>query len=604
MIFIILVILLIGERMKTHFRTATCGELNKENVGKTVTLAGWVKRIRIHGNIMFIDLGDRYGITQIVVEKTKETEKLTKESVIQVTGEVRKRPEANPKLKTGDIEVEVKDLKILSLAEKIPIDLSEETTTNEEMRLKYRYLDLRRKTIQEKLVLRHKIMTRVRNFFDKNNFVEIETPILTKSTPEGARDYLVPSRLHPGKFYALPQSPQQFKQLLMIAGFDRYFQIARCFRDEDLRADRQPEFDQIDLEMSFISQEDIMNLIENLMKQIFEEIGEKLKLPFKRMTYYDALNRFGSDKPDLRFKPELISANSAFKNSSFNIFRELSENGTIKALLLKHCATFSKSNIKRLEEIAKEESKGMSYLKYSENITGSLAKFKEELKPFLDGIGFEKGDLLIFIADKKWKIACESLGKVRVEARNMILNNQELFEKYNNKLWKDGFEFLWVTDFPLFSWSEEENRFVSEHHPFTAPREDFKDKLDEYKDKLDKVISQSYDLVLNGEELGSGSIRIHEPELQKKIFSILGLTQEDIKVKFGHLVNAFKYGAPPHGGIALGLDRLVSIMAKTDNIRDVIAFPKNSLAVSPMDDCPSEVSKKQLDELHIEIKKE
>lgn len=592
--------------MNTHYRTHTCGELDESFVGKQVSLAGWVKRIRLHAKLMFIDLGDRYGVTQITLDSDKfpDMTKITKESVISVKGKVVLRPDPNEKIKTGKIEVEVSEIKVLSLSEKIPIDLSEESTTNEEMRLKYRYLDLRRTNIQRNLVLRHKVNKAIRDFFDENGFVEVDTPILTKSTPEGARDYLVPSRIHPGKFYALPQSPQQFKQLLMVGGLDRYFQIAKCFRDEDLRADRQPEFTQIDVEMSFVDEHDVQNMVEGMFKKVFSIIGVELKLPFERMNYNDALNRFGIDKPDLRFAQEIIDVTDVFRNSSFNVFKTIAENdGTIKALIAKKCASFGKSAIAKLDAAAKEFCHGISFIKYGEDrVSGSLSKFYGELKPFLDKLNFEPGDLALFVADKKWKKACEGMGRVRLKLFDLILNDATLNGYYRENKWiRDGYHFLWIVDFPLFSWSDEEERFVSEHHLFTAPKEEFKANLEEYKDKLDKVVSQSYDIVLNGEELGSGSIRIHERELQKKVFRLLKLSEEDIRLKFGHMIDAFRFGAPPHGGIAIGVDRLVSIMAGIDNIRDVIAFPKNNMAVSPMDGSPNKVSDKQLNELHIRI---
>lgn len=597
--------------MRTRYRTHTCGELRLKNVGETVKLIGWVKSIRTHGGVAFIDLRDRYGITQIVTDDSL-IKGLTKESVISVEGIVKERTSKNPDLPTGDIEVHSKKIVLLSKAEKIPIDLSEETTSSDDVRLKYRYLDLRRNVMQRNIILRHKITKYIRDFLDSKSFLEIETPILSKSTPEGARDYLVPSRKFPGKFYALPQSPQQYKQLLMVSGFDRYFQIARCFRDEDLRADRQPEFTQLDLEMSFVDKDDILNLFEEVMVYVFENLGFKLKKPFLRLTYEEALNRFGIDKPDLRFKLEIKDVTDIFKKSSFKIFLEqINQGGVVKAINFKH-SLLSNKQIKRLEEsVKKKGAKGLAYLRISDEISGSLSKFWPEIGDRLkERLNVENGDTLLFVADK-WKVACEALGQVRLELFNLVKSDSELKKLYEDKnLFEEDFKFLWVVDFPLFSWSEEEQRFVSEHHPFTMPAEEFvevlkdKEKRKAWLDKLDKVVSQSYDLVLNGYELASGSIRIHDSELQKAIFSILGLTEEDINLKFGHMIEAFKYGCPPHGGIALGLDRLVAIVANVDSIREVIAFPKNKNAFGPLESTPSEVSEQQLKELNIKIDSE
>ncbi|MEM4396120.1 MAG: aspartate--tRNA ligase [Candidatus Woesearchaeota archaeon] len=585
--------------METSMRTHTCGELRINDVNKEVTLCGWVKKIRIHGKVTFIDLYDRYGITQIVINDELN---LPKESVLQVKGIVKERLEKNPKLSTGDIEVHCNEYKILNLAERIPIDMEEETTTNEEIRMRYRYLDLRRKKMQENIMLRYKITKATRDYFDKLGFIEIETPLLSKSTPEGARDYLVPSRLYPGKFYALPQSPQQYKQLLMIAGFDRYFQIARCFRDEDLRADRQPDFTQIDIEMSFVDEIDVQNVVEGLMKEILKLKGIDLKLPLKRLKYVDAMNDYGSDKPDLRFKLKIQDFTDNFKNSSFEIFKKIVNNGgVVKGIRIPFGSKITRKQLDEMERIAKENgAKGLVYLKVDDEISGTLAKYWNELK-----IDAEKGDLFVFVADK-WKTACEALGKVRLKIFDIVKEDNELYEKYKKMdMFGEEFELLWVVDFPLFSWSEEEKRFVSEHHPFTSPKEQYIDELmknkEKWLDKLDQIVARSYDIVMNGYEIGGGSIRIYNPEFQKIIFEILGLSDEDIKKKFGNFIEAFKFGAPPHGGLALGLDRITAILAEESNIREVIAFPKNKNAVGLLEDTPSEVSEEQLKELHIKI---
>ncbi|MEM2115771.1 MAG: aspartate--tRNA ligase [Candidatus Woesearchaeota archaeon] len=585
--------------METSLRTHTCGELRIQDLNKEVVLCGWIKRLRTHGKVTFIDLYDRYGITQVVIDKEIT---LPRESVIQVKGIVKERLEKNEKIETGQIEVHCTELKVLNEAERIPIDLEDFNQTNEDMRLRYRYLDLRRKKMQENLLLRYKITKITRDYFDKLNFIEIETPLLSKSTPEGARDYLVPSRLYPGKFYALPQSPQQYKQLLMIAGFDRYFQIAKCLRDEDLRADRQPEFTQIDVEMSFIEEKDIQDVIEGLMKEILKLKNYDLNLPLRRIKYVDAMNDYGSDKPDLRFKLKIQDFTEIFRKSSYEIFKKVIENGgVVKGLRIPHGSKMTRKQLDELERIAKENgAKGLSYAKVDEEISGTIAKFWNELK-----IEHEKGDLFLFIADK-WKIACEAMGKVRLKIFDIIKEDKELFEKYKNmNLFGEEFELLWVVDFPLFSWSEEEKRFVSEHHPFTSPKNEFIEELinnkEKWMDKLDQITAKSYDIVMNGYEIGGGSIRIFNPKLQKIIFEILGLSEEEIKKKFGNFIEAFRYGAPPHGGIALGLDRIAAILAGESNIREVIAFPKNKNAVGLLEDTPSEVSPEQLKELHIKI---
>ncbi len=578
-------------------RDHTCGELRKEDVGKHVKLAGWVAKRRNLGSIVFIDLRDRYGITQITFDENHSelVKDVRNEYVVEIEGCVALKDTPNPKLSTGEIEVLAETCKVLSSAKTTPMIIADETDALEELRLKYRYLDIRRNPIKNKLILRDKVETIVRDVLHKDDFVEVETPILSKSTPEGARDYLVPSRLYHGKFYALPQSPQIYKQLLMIGGMDRYFQIARCFRDEDLRADRQPEFTQIDIEMSFADEEDIFSEVEKVMKAIFKETKNIDDLSFPRIKYVDAMDRYGSDKPDIRFGNEMVTVSELFKESEFAVFRNcVAEGGMIKALVF-HNATdkLSRKKFDELTEFVKiYKAKALAYLKYDNGeFTGSLNNAlpeaeKNRLKEFLK---IENGDVIMMIADKK-NIAQVALGAVR----------KKLGEELG--LIEPGkFSFCWITEFPMYEYSEEEDRYVSAHHPFTAPRDEDVDKM--ISDKAN-CYSRAYDLVLNGYELLSGSVRIHNGDMQAKVFDALGLTPEQAKEKFGFFLEAFEYGAPPHCGVGIGIERLVMILSGTDNIKDVVAFPKTASAYCLMSDAPNDVDQDQLDFLALQIKKE
>ncbi len=580
-------------------RTHNNGELRISDVNKDVTLVGWVAKKRNLGGLIFIDLRDRYGITQIVCRPENpnyETlENVRNEYVIQITGTVIERESKNKNLPTGEIEVDVKSIKILSEAEQTPLIIADETDALEDTRMKYRYLDLRRPVMQKKLILRHKIAKAVRNYFDSLDFVEIETPIFGRSTPEGARDYLVPSRVHPGKFYALPQSPQIYKQLLMISGFERYYQIAKCFRDEDLRADRQMEFTQIDVEMSFIDEEDIYNVMENMVKQVMKEVkGIDIKLPLPRYKFEDAMNIFGSDKPDTRFELHLNDISEIVKDLDFAVFKDnLAGGGIIKAINAKNAADkYSRKEIDRLTNEAKKyKAKGLAWLKYNDGeFSGSIVKFlTDEVKEkLISKLEIENNDLILIISDKA-KVANIALGHIR----NILGRELDLID--NTK-----FNYLWITDYPSFEYDEEVGGYVALHHPFTAPKDEFKDKLLTHPELC---YSKCYDLVLNGFELGSGSIRIHEQKVQEDMFKALGLSDADIKEKFGFFVEALKYGTPPHGGIALGLDRLAMILTDSRSLRDVIAFPKSASAIDPMSEAPSYVTEEQLAELKIEIKK-
>lgn len=580
-------------------RTHNNGELRISDVNKDVTLVGWVAKKRNLGGLIFIDLRDRYGITQIVCRPENpnyETlENVRNEYVIQITGTVIERESKNKNLPTGEIEVDVKSIKILSEAEQTPLIIADETDALEDTRMKYRYLDLRRPVMQKKLILRHKIAKAVRNYFDSLDFVEIETPIFGRSTPEGARDYLVPSRVHPGKFYALPQSPQIYKQLLMISGFERYYQIAKCFRDEDLRADRQMEFTQIDVEMSFIDEEDIYNVMENMVKQVMKEVkGIDIKLPLPRYKFEDAMNIFGSDKPDTRFELHLNDISEIVKDLDFAVFKDnLAGGGIIKAINVKNAADkYSRKEIDRLTNEAKKyKAKGLAWLKYNDGeFSGSIVKFlTDEVKEkLISKLEIENNDLILIISDKA-KVANIALGHIR----NILGRELDLID--NTK-----FNYLWITDYPSFEYDEEVGGYVALHHPFTAPKDEFKDKLLTHPELC---YSKCYDLVLNGFELGSGSIRIHEQKVQEDMFKALGLSDADIKEKFGFFVEALKYGTPPHGGIALGLDRLAMILTDSRSLRDVIAFPKSASAIDPMSEAPSYVTEEQLAELKIEIKK-
>ncbi len=582
-------------------RSHKCGELDIKNVGEKVTVMGWVHKRRDLGGVIFIDLRDRSGVLQVVFNISKNSdlfkkaEALRNEYVIAVVGEVVKRdPETvNSKISTGEIEVTAGELRILSKSETPPIYIEEDSEVNETMRLKYRYLDLRRPDMQKNFFLRHKVAKIARDYYDDNGFLEIETPILQKSTPEGARDYLVPSRVHAGRFYALPQSPQLFKQLLMVSGFDRYIQIAKCFRDEDLRADRQPEFTQIDLEMSFVNVEDVLEVNEGFIKRVFKEtIDIDVETPFIRMPYSEAMDRFGSDKPDIRFGLELVNLSDIVTNSGFKVFSDAVKNdGSVRAINAKGCGKiFSRREIDSLVEFVKiYKAKGMAWIAVEENeLKSAITKFmsEEEVKAILDRVGAEPGDLICFIADKN-KVVFDALGNLRLE----IARRLDLIDK-------NQFKFLWVTEFPLFEYDEEEKRWCAVHHPFTSP-------MDEDIQYLDtdpgKVRSKAYDIVLNGVELGGGSIRIHSQELQAKMFDLIGITKEQAEERFGFLLEAFKYGTPPHGGMAYGLDRMIMLMAGKSSIRDVIAFPKVQNASCLMSNAPDTVEPKQLKELHIKI---
>ena len=571
--------------------------LRISDVEKEVTLYGWVQKKRDLGGVCFIDLRDRSGIVQLVAREGKCYEiasQLKSESVIKVVGVVSERESKNKNIPTGDIEVELSDIEVLNSCKDLPFEISDDTTALEDTRLKYRYLDIRRRTVTKNLVTRHKITMAIRNFLDKENFLEVETPVLCKSTPEGARDYLVPSRVNKGKFYALPQSPQIFKQLLMVGGIERYFQIAKCFRDEDLRSDRQPEFTQVDLEMSFVDQEDVMSLTERLVAHVFKEIrGIDIKLPLMRMKYDVAMDKYGSDKPDLRFGLEIQDITEVFKNTEFSMFKNVIENkGIVNCLVVKGKASeFSRKKLDALTEFVKTyKASGLAYLKVEDEVTGSIAKAisTDEVNSLREVLGLEKGDLVLIVADSKYNIVKVSLGALRCKlARDLGL------------IKKDDFKLCWIVEFPSFEYSEEEGRYVACHHPFTSPLDSDVDKL--INDKA-HCYSKAYDIVINGYEAGGGSIRIHDEKVQEKMFRALELTEEDIKNKFGFFVEALKYGTPPHGGLALGLDRLTMLLTGTDNIRDVIAFPKTASASCLMSECPNTVDKKQLDDLGIMIK--
>ena len=590
-----------AESMKGLHRSHRCTEVSNQNIGETVTVMGWVQKRRNLGRLIFIDLRDRSGILQLVFneesvgkEGYEKAERLRSEYVIAVTGKVEKRSAAvNESLKTGDIEVIATDIRILSEAETPPFQIEENSQTKDEVRLKYRYLDLRRPDIQKNLMLRSKVAYLMRDFMAKEGFLEIETPMLCKSTPEGARDYLVPSRVHPGHFYALPQSPQLYKQLLMCSGYDRYFQIARCFRDEDLRADRQPEFTQADMELAFVDVEDVLDVNERLLKYIFKEaIGVDVTLPLPRMPWQEAMDRFGSDKPDTRFGMELCDVSKVVEGCGFSVFTGALENGgSVRGINAKGQAGMPRKKIDKLVEFAKGYgAKGLAYLAVNEDGTykSSFAKFmtEDELKALVSAMQGEPGDLLLFAADKN-KIVWNVLGALRLE----LAKELDLLDP-------DQYNFLWVTEFPLLEWSDEENRFMAMHHPFTMPMEEDWDKIDS---DPGSVRAKAYDIVLNGTELGGGSVRIHQDDIQEKMFEVLGFTKERAHEQFGFLLDAFKYGVPPHAGLAYGLDRLVMHMVHADSIRDVIAFPKVKDASCLMTQAPGIVDKKQLEELGLEV---
>lgn len=575
-------------------RTHYCGALRMSDVGKEVVLKGWVAKRRNFGALVFIDLRDREGIAQLVFDETLSAQivEVRNEYVLSVKGKVVERQDKNAKIATGDVEVLVEAVSIMNSAKTTPLIIADETDALEDTRLKYRYLDLRRSVLQKNLKLRHQVTLLTRNYLADKGFYEIETPILCKSTPEGARDYLVPSRITKGGFYALPQSPQIYKQLLMIGGFDRYFQIARCFRDEDLRADRQPEFTQIDIEMSFVEENDVFALVEGLMGEIFDKI-KGIKLPsFTRLPYVECMKRFGSDKPDMRFVMELHCVNEAFAHTDFTIFQQvLAQGGEINAINVKNAADrFSRKQLDQLQEYVKiYGAKALAHLKYKDStFTGSIAKVTSDVEQasLIKMLEVEENDLLFFVADQK-RVSQTALGALRLKL------GKELHLIDESK-----YQFLWVTDFPMFEYSEEEQRYVAAHHPFTSPNLEDVDKL---LDDKANCYSRAYDLVLNGYELLSGSIRIHDQQLQEKVFEAIGMTKAEAKARFGFFLDAFQYGTPPHGGVGIGLERLIMILAGTDNIRDVVAFPKTASASDLMSEAPSSVDQKQLEELHLTI---
>lgn len=591
-----------AESMKGLKRTHRCTEISKENIGQTVTVMGWVQKNRNKGGLIFVDLRDRSGLLQIIFEEGKtladcfeKAGKLRSEFVIAVVGKVAARSGAvNQNLATGEIEIIADELRILSESETPPFPIEETSKTKEELRLKYRYLDLRRPDLQRNLIMRSKIANLTRQFLIEEGFLEIETPMLTKSTPEGARDYLVPSRVHPGSFYALPQSPQIFKQLLMCSGYDRYFQIAKCFRDEDLRADRQPEFTQIDMELSFVDVEDVIEVNERLLQKLFKEtLGIEISLPIPRMTWQEAMDRFGSDKPDTRFGMELKDVSEVVNQCEFAVFQNALKNGgTVRGINAAGQGSMPRKKIDALVEFAKGYgAKGLAYLAVNEDGTykSSFTKFmkEEELTALIAAMEGKPGDLLLFAADKK-KVVYDVLGALRIEIANQL-----------GLLSKEEYQFLWVTEFPLLEWSEEQNRYTAMHHPFTMPMEEDLEYLDT---NPARVRAKAYDIVLNGTELGGGSVRIFQNEVQEKMFKVLGFSKEEAYERFGFLLHAFQYGVPPHAGLAYGLDRLVMLMAKEASIRDVIAFPKVKDASCLMTEAPNVVDYKQLEELSIVIK--
>ncbi len=581
-------------------RTSYCGDLRAADEGKEVVVCGWVAKQRDLGSLIFIDLRDRTGIVQLAFDDNTEKEIFDKafavrsEYVLMAKGVVRERSSKNAEIPTGDIEIDVKDLRVLSKSETPPFDIVENSNTAELTRLKYRYLDLRRPDLQKNILFRHKIAKITRDYFDENGFIEIETPMLIRSTPEGARDFLVPSRIHNGSFYALPQSPQLYKQLSMVAGFDRYMQIARCFRDEDLRADRQPEFTQIDLEMSFVDMEDVLNMIEGYMARVFKEtLGMDIKLPLRRLTYKEAMEKYGSDKPDLRFGMEIFDITDIVKDCGFSVFSSaVAGGGSVRGITAKDAVkTYTRKELDKLTEFVKGiGAKGLAWIRLTDDgIASSFAKFmtEDEMKAILDAAGAEKGDVVFIIADAKNNLVLSTLGALRNETGKRL------------GVIGDGYELLWIVEFPFFDWDEDLQTFVAMHHPFTAPLDECLPYLE--TDKA-KVRAKAYDLVLNGIELSSGSIRITDPELQSRIFSLLGLSDEEAYAKFGYLLDAFKFGPPPHGGMGIGLDRLVMQLVKADSLRDVVAFPKVQNASEPMTECPATVDKLQLDDLGIALK--
>lgn len=586
-----------GEALRGLKRTIMCGELREEHIGSKPTVMGWVQRKRNLGGLIFIDLRDRTGLLQVVFgeEINKEAfltaDTAKSEYCIAITGEIVKRESPNPSMPTGMVELKGESIKILSESETPPIYIKEDLDAAEAVRLKYRYLDLRRPDMQKIFMIRHKAAKVIRDYMDEQGFLELETPILCKSTPEGARDYLVPSRNYPGKFYALPQSPQIFKQLLMVSGYDRYFQIAKCFRDEDLRANRQPEFTQVDIEMSFVEEEDVIAVNEGLIKRIFKEVKNiDVQIPFKRMTYKEAMEKYGSDKPDLRFGMEIEDLSEVVKASEFKVFKDAIENGgSVRAIKVENCANMGRKDLDRLGEFVKTfKAKGVAWIALKEDgLKSSIAKFmkEEENDAIINKMGAKTGDLILIIADKN-KVVFQALGALRLELAKkleILKDNKEL-------------NFVWITEFPLLSYNEEEQRFQAEHHPFTMPMDE---DIQYLESDPGRVRAKAYDIVLNGEELGGGSIRIHDTKLQERMFKVIGLAQETAWERFGFLLEAFKFGPPPHGGLAFGFDRFIMFLAETDNIKDVIAFPKNQNAFCMMSEAPNVVDDEQLKELGI-----
>jgi aspartyl-tRNA synthetase len=589
-----------GEALLGQKRTIMCGELTESHIGTNVTVMGWVQRKRNLGGLIFVDLRDRSGVLQVVfgeeINKAafQKADLLRSEYCISVMGEIVRREAPNANMPTGMVELKGSSIKILSESETPPIYIKDDLDASEHIRMKYRYLDLRRSDMQKIFMIRHKAAKSVRDYYADNGFLEVETPMLTKSTPEGARDYLVPSRNYPGMFYALPQSPQLFKQLLMVSGFDRYFQIVKCFRDEDLRANRQPEFTQIDIEMSFVEQDDVIAMNEGLIKKVFKDVlNVEVKVPFNRMPYKEAMGKYGSDKPDLRFGMEITDISGAVRNSDFKVFKDVFDNGgSVRAIKVDNCASMGRKDLDRLGEFVKTfKAKGLAWIAYKEDeVKSPIAKFlkAEEMQAIINTMNAKAGDLILILSDSD-KVVLQALGALRLELAKKL----ELL-KDNNE-----FNFVWITEFPLVSYNEEEGRYQAEHHPFTAP-------MDEDIEYLDtnplKVRAKAYDMVLNGEELGGGSIRIHDSKLQEKLFNVLGFTNEKAWERFGFLLEAFKYGPPPHGGLAFGFDRLIMFLSGTDNIKDVIAFPKNQNAYDPMTEAPNVVDESQLKELGLSIR--